>query len=37
MEQSIWEVNNHSVSQENPCLLWNHKAHYHFHKTDNLT
>jgi hypothetical protein len=32
IEQSPWDVNSHSASPEIPCLLWNPKVHYFFHK-----
>jgi len=33
MEQSpSWEANWFSASQENPCILWNLKVHYHIYK-----
>jgi len=33
MEQSrSWEANRFSVNQENPCILWNKKVHYHVYK-----
>jgi hypothetical protein len=31
MEQSPWEGNSHSASQEIPCNLCNPKVHYHVH------
>jgi len=33
MEQSSWEPNSHSDSQEIPRLLWNRKFHYRDHKS----
>ena len=32
MEQSSWEVNMSSPSQEIYCILWNLKVHYHIEK-----
>ena len=32
MEQSPWEANRFSASQEIPCVLCNLKVHYHIHK-----
>jgi hypothetical protein len=31
MEQSLWEANSHSASQEIPHILWNPRIHYHVH------
>jgi len=29
----LFEANSYSVSQKMPCLLWNLKVHYTFHKS----
>jgi hypothetical protein len=36
MEQSSWEANSHSASQEIPCLLQDLKIHYQVHKSPPL-
>jgi len=33
MEQSSWEANSHSATQEISQLSWNPKVHYHVHKS----
>jgi hypothetical protein len=36
MEQSIWEANSHSSSQEIPYCLWKSKGHYRVHNSPPL-
>jgi len=31
-EQNPWQANNHSASQEIPCISWDLEVHHHVHK-----